>query len=368
MISIIILFIVVISVLVFVHELGHFLVAKKSGIRVDEFAVGFPPRIYSKKVGETTYSLGLIPVGGYVKIHGENPEENQVSDTDASRSIGAKSRWIQVAVLVAGVTFNVIFAWILFTVSYMIGFDRVPEAHLMQYATNSRVVIVNVASGTPAHRAGIKPGDAVLKVFNASTSKLYVEAPTASEQVRLSIQGSQGSPVGFEMLRNKEHIFLSTSPERNGERFVIGVELTEVARIRLPFYKAPIEAVKTTFYGIVRTVEGLAGFAAQAFKGDGDFSNISGPVGIARLVKDAASTGLSELFSFVAIISINLAVLNMVPFPALDGGRVVVVALEGLIRRPIKPVIINWINIVGFGLLMLLMLVITIKDILKVVR
>ena len=165
--------IVVISILVFVHEFGHFIVAKKLGVRVDEFSIGFPPRIWSKKYGETKYSINLIPFGGYVKIFGENPNEENTSGLDSERSFVNAKKWKQGLVLLSGILFNILFAWILISASFMFG-SLVPvgerASDYSDYIKESRVLITKVMPNSPASLVGLKEGNQILAVRNSFRS------------------------------------------------------------------------------------------------------------------------------------------------------------------------------------------------------
>src|SRR5579864_2943759 len=163
----IITFLIILAVLVFVHELGHFLIAKLFGIQVDEFALGFPPRIFAKKYGETTYSINSVPFGGYVKIFGENPDEESLA---SERSITSKSKWIQVAVLIAGITFNILFAWILLSGSFIIGTEASADYLPGHSVKNPHTVITEVLQGSNAASAGLEAGDTILSLTSQNQS------------------------------------------------------------------------------------------------------------------------------------------------------------------------------------------------------
>ncbi len=248
----IVIFLVIIAALVFVHELGHFLAAKISGVRVDEFAIGFPPRIFSKTIGETKYSIGCLPLGGFVKIFGEDGETREAGDD----SFANKSKWIQVFILISGIVGNIIFAWILFSVALMLG-------------------------------------------HTGFLSSLY-------------------------------------------------------------------EGAANTAYAFWAIVVGFFQIIVDAFRGVNDFGELSGPVGIAALIGQARELGAAYLLSFTAFISLNLAVINLVPFPALDGGRILFVIIETIKGKNISEKVTNAVNTVGFSILMLLVVIVTIKDVLGI--
>lgn len=360
----IILFIVVIAVLIFVHELGHFFAAKKSGIRVDEFAIGFPPKIFSKKVGETKYSLNLIPFGGFVKIFGENPDDDSLNGPDRERSFVHKPNYIKVIVLFAGVFANIIFAWLLFSISFATGMTSGTSGFDAKYYKNERIIIASVLTGSPAETAGFKAGDEISGVTGV---ELLSGTFPDIENVQKTIRESNGGELSFQINRNNEVQNITVIPELGvvTDGFGIGLSMDTVGDIFMPIHLAILEGAKITV-GLTKAIAvGFYGLIAGIFDGTSNFSQLSGPVGIAKLVGEAGQIGFAYLLSFTAFISLNLAVLNLLPFPALDGGRILFVIIESIKRSPIKPVVANTLNFIGFGLLILLMLYVTVKDVLK---
>jgi regulator of sigma E protease len=360
----IIIFLIVLAVLIFVHELGHFLVAKKSGIRVDEFAIGFPPKIFSWVRGETKYALNLIPFGGYVKIFGENPDDESLTGTDSARSFVNAKKWKQVCVLIAGIFFNILFAWILISASFMFG-SLVPvgenASEYSKYIKESHVVITDVAIDSPAQKAGLLQGDKLVSVESVGGKDL------TTVKVRELVENSTDNEIDVIYERTGEQKSITITSELNSteNRKVIGIYMENVGVVKLNPFLALWEGGKLTITTFKQVAVGLGTFLWQAIKGQGDFSQVSGPVGIVGLVGDAANFGFAYFLGFVAFISLNLAVINLIPFPALDGGRVLFVIIESIIRRPIKPKIANMMNAIGFFILIALMIVITYRDIMK---
>lgn len=364
----ILLFFAVLFVLILVHEWGHFIVAKKNGIRVDEFGIGFPPKLFGIKKGETEYTFNLLPIGGFVKIYGENAED-AASDAkdggDISRSFIAKSKWVQSAVLIAGVTMNVLFAWLLFSLVFAFG---VPTSVAEDEASESaRLVVSQVLPDGPAHEAvlpvgaeivGLSSGDAVDTTLHPSTfSAFTADHGDTALNITYKIGGQEQS--------------VSIQPERgiipdDPNRPAIGVSLALVETVRKPAHIAVYDGFFATISGLKNITIGLSTLIAQSFKGTADFSQVAGPIGIVGLVGDAAEFGFSSLLMFTAFISLNLAVINMLPFPALDGGRLLFVAIETITRRPINPVWVARLNAAGFALLILLMVVVSYNDILRI--
>lgn len=351
----IIIFLIVLAVLIFVHELGHFLVARWCGIRVDAFAIGFGPKIFSKKVGETTYGLNLIPFGGYVKIFGENPDDESINGPDKVRSFVNKSKWQQIIVLAAGVVFNFIFAWLLIVISFSSGvpasIDSYPEYR--DQMRDPHIAITFVNKGSPADKAGLKAGDEII----ASSVEDVQKNISESKDKGTVIDYRRGGVV------SKANVIAEQGIVEG--KYAIGIAMDNVATLQLPIYKSVIEGFKFTLHMISATFTGFTDLISGIFKGTANLSQVTGPVGIVGLIGDAAKLGFTYLMMFTAIISINLGVLNFIPFPALDGGRILFVLIEAIIRRPIKPVVANTVNAIGFGLLILLMVVITYRDILK---
>jgi len=357
----IILFLVILLLLVLVHEFGHFIVAKKSGIRVDEFAFGFPPRLFSVKKGETTYAFNALPFGGYVKIHGENPSD--VADGgDESRSFTAKPRIIQSAVIVAGVISNLLLAWLVLSLMLMIGATASSE-DTKYTLSDVRVMVVGAQEGSSAERAGIIPGDVVLSLAEGEEA---ISTPSM-QSIAEFISVREGKSIALTYKRQQEEKTVEVIPESGiiPDAPAIGISMQEVGTLKLPLHRALIEGARYTWEYTKLTTVGITSFLWATITGHSDFSQVSGPVGIVKAVGQAAELGFANLLLFTALISINLAMINILPFPALDGGRLLFIVIESIIRRPIPLKVQNIFNVVGFALLMLLMVVVTFHDIAK---
>lgn len=360
----IILFIIILAILILVHEFGHFIVAKKTGMRVDEFGIGFPPRIFSVKKGETEYSLNAVPLGGFVKILGENPDEESIEGKDSQRSMVNKPRWAQAMVISAGVIFNLIFAWLLISIGFMVGLPTSVEQYNAENIKDQNVAVLEVVKDSPAEKAGIEAGDRLLFMgvgensiqdFNGEEMKNFIASHGGEE---ITVLYKRDSDEQLTTYITPIDGILENEP-------AIGIVSDTIGVVQLNIFKAVWEGLKLTLNLVVDTTVGLVLFFASLISGEGSLSQISGPVGIVGMVGDAASFGLIYLLSFIAFISINLAVINFIPFPALDGGRLLFIIIESIIRRNIKPVIANTLNLIGFSLLILLMVVITYSDIIK---
>lgn len=362
----ILFFIIILAVLILAHEFGHFIVAKRSGIRVDEFGLGFPPKIWGKKVGETKYTLNLFPIGGFVKIFGENPDEESMSGPDAERSFVNKPKYVQAAVIGAGIVFNILFAWFLISFGFMWGLptsvDAVPEGGMLK---DPALVITEVLPHSPADNAGLKVGDAILSLREGENVMVAPSLGTTQE----FIAAREGKEVAVSIKRGKyvTEDFMIKPIAGIADRPVIGIAMDEIGTLRLPPHLALWEGAKLTVALTRATFIGLADFFGNLVTGKADLSGVSGPVGIVGIVGEASGFGFIYLLSLTALISINLAIINLVPFPALDGGRLLFLLIEVLKGSPIKPVIANIANGIGFVLLILLMVVITYHDIAKMV-
>ncbi|MCK5027708.1 MAG: site-2 protease family protein [Candidatus Pacebacteria bacterium] len=361
----IITFIIVLLVIVLVHEFGHFIVAKRSGIRVDEFGFGFPPKIFGKKFGETLYSINLFPIGGFVRIFGETPNEESISGPDAKRSLFNKSKWTQAAVLGAGVIFNFLLAWVLFIGIFLMGApysvtDNIPKGGVIE---DPRLTVTYVLPDSPADRAGIKPGDKIVWVRSEENDVL-------SEPTDVEVQQFV-SEYPYDMITiaykrgNTQLDTIEVKPEHSERlgRPAIGITMDNVGRLRLPAHRAVLEGTKTTGVMTVAVTIGLFDFFRGIMTGGADFEAVAGPIGIVGVVGDAAQLGIVSVMILTAVISINLGLINLFPFPALDGGRLLFLGIEAVRKKSIKPQVANTVNSIGFFLLLLLMAIITYYDI-----
>ncbi len=363
----IVIFLIILAILILVHEFGHFIVAKKSGVRVDEFGLGFPPKVVAKKFGETTYTLNLIPFGGFVKIFGEDPHAEEIAEADKPRSFFYKPKWVQALILVAGVTMNVIFAWLLISLGFMIGLPASPNHGGFGEVRDVNLVVTEVVVDSPAAIAGLVPGDTIL--FAGSGSEAVQGEELTPQNMKELISGSEGT---IEILYARgddapRTAFVEPSSTILEGEQVIGISMDNVGLLKLPVHLALAEGARTTWLLTKATVIGLAVFLWDVVTFNSDFSQVSGPVGIASIVSEASNLGFVYLLSFTALISINLAVINLLPFPALDGGRLLFILIEVVTRRAIPPGFVRWTNAIGFLLLLLLMAIITVNDILKLV-
>jgi len=370
----ILIFLIILAVLILVHEFGHFLLAKQAGIRVDEFGLGFPPRLFGRRKGETMYSINAIPFGGFVKIFGEDPSEEARSGPDAARSFINRPRATQAAVLGAGVVFNLLFAWILLTVAFTSGMPASVGFAEGLPVTDERVVITSVLPGSSAERAGLTSGD-IIRAIDA-TDALTDAVSVETLQQFIAARGGEKLLLTYErdgVVQQASVIPTVFAPETTGEdgalaRPIIGITMDLIGEVALPLHLAAVASARLTFELPGRIAVGLGELVAGSLRGTADFSEVAGPVGIVGLVREAAQFGFVSLLSFTAFISLNLAVINLLPFPALDGGRLLFVGIEALKRSPLSPRIANTANTVGFALLILLMLAVTYNDVARLLH
>lgn len=364
----ILLFIIVLVVLILVHELGHFIVAKLSGMRVDEFGIGYPPRLFGKQWGETFYSVNALPFGGFVKIYGEDETDEGV--LVSPRAFSARPRFFQALTLVAGVAMNLLLAYVLITAILYIGTPRALTPAEVALAPDVALTVSDVLPGSPAAIAGLKTGDTIRSV--ALPEEVF-KSVDPQEFLTFVSSDTTGAPLQFTIERNHVEQTLEAAP-RSGviagepERLALGVSVTPVGTVPVSLLHAPIDGAIYTWEITKQTAVGLVQFLWNAITLRADLTQVSGPIGIAGAVGTAYSEGFAQLLSIAAIISINLAIINLLPIPALDGGRLLFVIIESITRRPIKPSFAAAVNGIGFFLLVLLMIVVTGHDILKLVH
>jgi regulator of sigma E protease len=354
---ILIVFISLIGLIV-LHEFGHFLTAKKFGVRVEEFGIGYPPRIFGKIIGETLYSLNLLPFGAFVKIYGEE------GGIESAHSFTGKPIWQRALIILGGVVSFWIISAILLSIVFGMG---VPQAISDEAeAANPKVQIVAIAPNSPAEEAGIKVGDAIkeLRITN------YELGITKVKEVQEFTSLHLGEEITLTIERGKE-IFDATliprilPPEGEG---AMGVGLVRTALISYPWYLAPFKGIEACFNLTGSIVTGLAQVFGNLIQGKGlpDGAQLMGPVGIGSLMTQAAHLGLTYYLQFIALISIYLAIFNILPIPALDGGKLLFLGIEKVRRRAVSQKIEQSITSIFFALLVALMIWITIKDIARI--
>jgi len=362
----IIIFILILGLLILSHEFGHFISAKKAGMKVEEFGIGFPPRLFSFKKGETLYSINLIPLGGFVKIFGEQkPEEESSKNVNQKlekRAFFNKPIWQRAIVLVMGVVMNFLLAVILLSIVHSIGVPTIlnQESSMLERAKNIQIQILQVAKESPAKEAGIKVGD-VIKNLSVDGYQISIYE---TENVQEFIDQHIGEKVVLTIQRGKETLKKELIPRISPpkEEGPMGIALAKVGLIKYPWYSAILRGFKTAGELLIAFV---SLFYSLILKGT-LMGELAGPVGIATLVSQATKLGFVYILQFTAIISINLVIINILPFPALDGGRLLFLAIEKIKGSPVNIKVERIANALGFILLIALMVLVTFRDISRI--
>lgn len=343
------LFILVLVLLIFVHELGHFIIAKLSGMKVEEFGFGFPPKLLKFKRGETTYSLNLLPLGGFVKILGEE------GGSKDPRSFTQKSVLKRIAVLVAGVAMNFVLAIILLTVAYKMGTTPLAlDADKLSGTKVSDIYIADIMKDSAAQKSDFQVGD-ILKGYSSISDFQAFTKENAGKEVSINIKRGSSDVI--------KNVALNAGDSP------LGVAIIEVTSVKQPLPRAFLTATADTYASTTMITKVLGRSLKQLVvsgKASDEIKQATGPIGIYKFTGQVAKLGFVYVLQFIALLSINLGLINILPFPALDGGRVVFVALEGVFKKKVvREQIENIIHTVGFILLIALILIITLRDIIK---
>lgn len=350
----VVIFLIALSVLVLVHELGHFLAAKKAGVKVEEFGLGLPPRIWGKKYGETVFSLNWLPIGGFCKLYGEDSQEANINQKE--KSFASKKPSQKALIVAGGVIMNLILAVVIFSGVYAItGIPKETET----------VKVIAVADNSPAKKAGLKEGDVVTTVGGSGV--------TTSKELTVQVGKYRGKEVELGILpkgSNQEKIVSvevrANPPSGQG---AMGVSVSNVEMVKVPwyrFYEGIGAGFKEAYYwgkviggGVASMVGGL--FVGQVPK------DVAGPIGMFQATSNIRENqGILAVIHFFGVISVNLAVVNILPFPALDGGRILFVTYEAIARRRPSERFENAVNSVGMMVLLGLILLITLVDIRRI--
>jgi regulator of sigma E protease len=400
----ILIFIIILGLLVFVHELGHFVVARRNGVKASEFGFGFPPRIVGfqflreipvsgekKKLfskwriiwgsrdgdeeseasdlkeaheknleGGTIYSLNWFPLGGFVRIKGEDG-----GDKDDQDSFASKSAWKRVKILAAGVAMNFVFAWFLLSIAFMLGAPEQISSDSESNNPKSKIQISGIMADAPASTMGLKVGDEIAKTQkNLSGEKVALKN---IKEVQDYINSNKGKEIDLEILRGKEKLTLKGTPRVDAPegQGALGIALSETTLVKYPLHVAIWKGLLAVWDMTVMIFVGLFGLLKSLIMGQGGSADVSGPVGIAILTREVANLGLVYIIQFAAILSINLGIINILPIPALDGGRILFVLIEKIKGSPVSQKVEQTFHTLFFALLMLLMLAVTYKDIAK---
>lgn len=351
----IIIFVLIFSFLVIIHELGHFWAARAAGVRVEEFGLGLPPRIWGKKRGDTIYSFNWIPFGGFVKLKGEGSDEG---GTDSMQNVSYGWRFL---IMVGGVAMNLIGAYVLLCIGMWLGMPPLatdPTALGLDPASmSSQVYVVEPQAELPAAKAGIEAGDVIVRVDNTEIEKI--------SDLQAAIAGKQS--VVVEVMRGDEEKQFTVETLNNEGQQVIGVAADEIVnRVKYSPLMVPIIAAED-FWNIIKAIgKSIGEFAHQLFTTASVSTGVAGPIGIAKITAQAVDLGWMPVLQLMIFLSINLGLINLFPFPALDGGRLVFLIFEVISGGRKVPVVVeNVIHNLGFMLLLALIVVVSYRDVLK---
>lgn len=355
-------FLLVLSVLVLIHELGHFLVAKFFGVKVEEFGFGFPPRVIGKQFGETVYSINLLPIGGFVKLYGEDDagggKVGKVADPtkkkgDISRAFFARPAWQRALVIVAGVAMNFVLAVGMLTYLFIaVGVTKAGNA----------VVIDAVLPNSPASQAGLHRGDMIISINGKGISQSRDVIAVTHANL-----GKDMTLVISTVSHNVETIHITPRVHYPSNEGAMGVAISpSFTTQKYPWYTAPWYATKEAGAETVMIVQGL-GTTLTQLVGHGQVpKDLAGPIGIAQLTGQFVRLGIAPLLSLMVLLSLNLAVLNILPIPALDGGRFFFILVEVITRKKVHPRFEAYAHTIGMIVLLGLIVVITLHDVVRV--
>lgn len=346
------------SLIVFVHELGHFVVAKRNGIEVEEFGFGFPPRLYGQQIGKTLYSINWLPLGGFVKLKGED------SGSLAAGSFGRASFRAKAKVLLAGVGMNLLLGYVLLLWLCLTGLPPLVANQFSwgqpHYSQARQLMAVTVENGSPAAGAGIKRGDFILsgndQRFNNEADLVSFTKAHADQTATFLVRHAGSDELKTVQLRSAD--------AKDG---VLGV--APLVTYKLSYgWRAPVVAAGLLAQLVSLTISGFAGLIAGLVTKAKVSSDVTGPVGIVSILGSLVQLGVAYIIAFIVSISISLAVINVLPLPALDGGRLAIIAAQKLSRRKLNPNVEGMIHTVGFFALIALMLLVTYFDIRRLGR
>jgi len=354
MVLTIVSFIIVLGILVFIHEFGHYITAKKSDIMVSEFALGFGPKLLSKKAGETVYSIRAIPLGGFCNMVGEFPadesmpeEEREIYDRakEKGRLFTQKSAFNRLAVILMGPIMNFLLAALIFILAFAI--FGVPTS------TTEEAVLGEVIPEQPAAEAGLRANDRILAI-NGQEINSWEEM---SELIRAN--ANQEITIRYQRNEKVNTINLTPALSEESERGVIGI-YPQLVRDNVSLTSSITMGLQQTYQVFKMTIMGFV----QMFR-DSSTEDIGGPIMIASIIGQAARTGILNVLNWTAIISINLGIINLLPFPALDGGRLLFIFIEIIRGKAVDPRKESYVHLVGFAVLMILMIYIIYNDLMR---
>lgn len=336
-------FLLLLSVLIFVHEGGHFLFAKLFGVKVEEFGFGLPPRLWGKKIKDTIYSLNLLPIGGFVRLKGE---EGEALGLGGAGSFAIQSKWKRALIVAAGALGNFLLAWILFSSLLLVG----------NPVAAGKVLVTAVKENSPAAEVGIDPGDFILS-FEGRKVK------TASELVELTNK-NVGKLSVLEIEETGQVRLAAVTPREDpppGEGRLGIMIATAIGEEKVPVWQAPFLGFWRSVQALSEITVGVGTAIVDLFQGKE--VAVGGPVAIYAFTQTAADGGFKFFLQFVTLLSLNLVVVNLLPLPALDGGRILFVAIEAIRGKKLSPKTEHALNSLGFAFLLLLIILISLKDV-----
>ena len=342
-----------IGVLVILHELGHFLMAKKFNVKVEEFGIGLPPRLFGKKYGETIYSINALPIGGFVRMEGEEKR------SDGPRSFNQKPLWQRFLIVAAGVIVFWVISVLIFTfLGATIGIPTAISDN-QENVVDPRVQIIGVAKDSPASKAQLQVGDTILEIGKYDVSKVI--------EIQEFVEQYAGKETLLKIQRGEDILNVSLVPREDppSVQGAIGIALTRSGLVKYAWYEAPVQATVRTWHITGAIFEMFGTLISGAVKGEGlpAGTQLSGPVGVIDLLKNSFALGIPSFLSFVAVISIYLAIFNTIPIPALDGGRMFFIVLEGIRRKPLSEKLEQRLILISFLVFIPLILWVTVQDI-----
>lgn len=349
--------------LLVIHEFGHFIIAKKCGVKVEEFGVGYPPRLFGKKIGETIYSINLIPFGAFVRVKGEIGEEGS-GDLEDYRSFSNRPMWQRMLIVLGGVLSFWIVSMIL--LSLISGVWGMPTAVSDQEENleDPRVQIVGVAKDSPADQSGIEVGDTILSIETSNKTFEDIEKLSEVQQVVGSYKGEELS-LGIKRGNEVKDISIVPRIDFPEEEGPMGVALARIALKKSPWYKAPFEGIRLTGVMTLSVLEGWVMAIKDVFGVEELPSGVNlemrGPVGIFGLLTEYFEMGINYFLYLVSLIAVALALANILPIPALDGGKIVFLAVEAVRGKPVSPKFEQKISSFFFVILILLLIYVTLR-------
>tara|TARA_Y100000310_G_scaffold316321_2_gene367891 strand:+ start:383 stop:1471 length:1089 start_codon:yes stop_codon:yes gene_type:complete len=359
------LIIVIISflVLIVLHELGHYVFARKYGVKVEEFGIGLPPRLIGKKVGETLYSLNLLPLGAFVRLQGEEQA------TPGPRSFSSKPIWQRMIIVAAGVVAFWLVAAIIFTgLGATSGIPTGVADEEVQGVVNPQVQILGVAKDSPAQIAGIELGDSILKIAQQD-SGVFIE-PTKVKEIQEFTDTHKGREIVLTLEQGEEtrEVVLVPRNDPPAGEGAMGVALVRTAFVKYTWWQSPLQGIVRTYQLTVEIVKNLGGLLFNLVSGQGIPTGVEimGPVGIVQLLTNSFSLGMAHFLSFFAVLAVYLAIFNALPIPVVDGGKLLFLGIEALRKKPVSELWEKRVSAVVFALLITLMIWVTIKDIVRI--